>query len=53
MLVDQHFTDGIDVMFFGRRCRVNPTLGQFARRTEYAIHGARTIRLPAGASGWR
>ena len=48
MLVDQHFTGGIDVMFFGRRCRVNPTLGQFARRTEYAIHGARTIRFPAG-----
>jgi KDO2-lipid IV(A) lauroyltransferase len=27
---------------------VNPTLGQFARRTEYAIHGARAIRLPGG-----
>ena len=48
MLVDQHFTGGIDVMFFGRRCKVNPTLGQFARRTEYAIHGARAIRLPGG-----
>jgi Kdo2-lipid IVA lauroyltransferase/acyltransferase len=48
MLVDQHFTGGIDVMFFGRRCKVNPTLGQFARRTGCAIHGARTVRLPAG-----
>jgi KDO2-lipid IV(A) lauroyltransferase len=48
MLVDQHFTGGIDVMFFGRRCKVNPTLGRFARLTECPIHGARTIRLPAG-----
>jgi KDO2-lipid IV(A) lauroyltransferase len=48
MLVDQHFTGGIDVMFFGRRCKVNPTLGQFARRLEYAIHGVRAIRLPGG-----
>ncbi len=48
MLVDQHFTGGIDVTFFGRRCKVNPTLGQFARRTECAIHGARAIRLPGG-----
>jgi KDO2-lipid IV(A) lauroyltransferase len=48
MLVDQHFINGLDVMFFGRRCKVNPTLAQFARRTECAIHGARAIRLPAG-----
>lgn len=48
MLIDQHFTGGTDVMFFGRRCKVNPTLGQFARRTECAIHGARAVRLPAG-----
>jgi KDO2-lipid IV(A) lauroyltransferase len=48
MLVDQHFPGGIDVMFFGRRCQVNPTLGRFARLTEYAIHGARTVRLPGG-----
>ncbi len=48
MLVDQHFSGGIDVTFFGRRCKVNPTLGQFARRSECAIHGARAVRLPAG-----
>ncbi len=48
MLVDQHFAGGIDVMFFGRRCKVNPTLGQFARRSECAIHGARAVRLPTG-----
>ncbi len=46
MLVDQHFAGGIDVTFFGRRCKVSPTLGRLARLTECAIHGARTIRLP-------
>jgi Kdo2-lipid IVA lauroyltransferase/acyltransferase len=48
MLVDQHFTGGIDVMFFGRRCKVNPTLGQLARRLDCAIHGSRAVRLSAG-----
>jgi KDO2-lipid IV(A) lauroyltransferase len=48
MLVDQHFIHGVDVMFFGRRCKVNPTIAHFARRTNCAIHGARAIRLPAG-----
>jgi Kdo2-lipid IVA lauroyltransferase/acyltransferase len=48
MLVDQHFTGGIDVIFLGRRCKVNPTLGRLARLTNYAIHGVRTMRLPGG-----
>jgi len=48
MLIDQHFATGIDVMFFGRPCKVNPTLARFARLTGYAIHGVRTVRLPAG-----
>jgi Kdo2-lipid IVA lauroyltransferase/acyltransferase len=42
----QHFSRGVDVMFFGRRCKVNPALAKFARRFERPIHGARIIRLP-------
>ena len=48
LLVDQHFTGGIDVLFFGRPCKVNPTIAKLARKHEYAIHGARAIRLPGG-----
>ena len=48
MLVDQHFAGGIDVTFFGRRCKVNQTHGRVARRSECGIHGTRAIRLPAG-----
>ena len=46
MLLDQHFVGGVEVVFFGRRCRVNPTLARIARHFEYPIHGARAIRLP-------
>jgi KDO2-lipid IV(A) lauroyltransferase len=46
MLVDQHFAGGVDVVFFGRKCKVNPTLAWFARRLDCPIHGARVIRLP-------
>jgi KDO2-lipid IV(A) lauroyltransferase len=46
MLVDQHFTGGVDVAFFGRRCKVNPTLATLARKYECAVYGARVIRLP-------
>jgi len=46
MLVDQHFVGGIDVMFFGRKCKVNPTLAWFARRFECPIYGGRAVRLP-------
>jgi KDO2-lipid IV(A) lauroyltransferase len=48
MFIDQHFTGGMDVTFFGRRCKVSPTMGWFARGTGCAIHGVRAIRLPAG-----
>src|SRR5712691_8110597 len=30
MLVDQHFTQGVDVTFFGRRCKANPLLARLA-----------------------
>lgn len=48
MLVDEHFARGIDVLFFGRKCKVNPTLAWFARRLELPIYGGRAIRLPDG-----
>lgn len=46
MLVDQHFTRGVDVMFFGRPCKANPMIARMARRFECPIHGGRAIRLP-------
>ena len=48
MLVDQHSAQGVAATFFGRRCRVNPTLARFARLFDCPIHGARVIRLPNG-----
>jgi KDO2-lipid IV(A) lauroyltransferase len=46
MLVDQHYVRGVDVTFFGRRCKANPLLAQLARLVECPIHGARMVRLP-------
>lgn len=46
ILVDQHFSRGVDVTFFGRRCKANPLLARMARRFECPIHGARVVRLP-------
>jgi KDO2-lipid IV(A) lauroyltransferase len=46
MLVDQHYTRGIDVTFFGRACKVNPLIAMLAREVECPIHGTRVIRLP-------
>jgi Kdo2-lipid IVA lauroyltransferase/acyltransferase len=48
MLVDQHFGEGIDVMFFGRRCKANPLIARLARHFDCPIHGIRAIRLPHG-----
>ncbi len=44
MLVDQHFSKGVDVIFFGRRCRANPLIAMIARQTECPIHGLRVVR---------
>jgi KDO2-lipid IV(A) lauroyltransferase len=44
MLVDQHFVKGVDVTFFGRRCRANPLIAQLARHVECPIHGTRIVR---------
>lgn len=48
MLVDQHFTKGIEVTFFGRACRTNPLIALLARQVECPIVGVRIIRLPDG-----
>jgi Kdo2-lipid IVA lauroyltransferase/acyltransferase len=48
MLVDQHFGQGVDVMFFGRRCKANPLIARLARHFDCPIHGVRAIRLPRG-----
>jgi KDO2-lipid IV(A) lauroyltransferase len=48
MLVDQHFAGGADVLFFGRQCRINPTLARLARKFDFAIYGVRTVRLLDG-----
>jgi KDO2-lipid IV(A) lauroyltransferase len=46
MLVDQYNVQGVDVTFFGRRTKANPTLARLARLVECPIHGARAIRRP-------
>ncbi len=52
MLVDQHFTKGVDVTFFGRTCKANPLIALLARQVECPIHGMRVVRLPDGDSFW-
>jgi KDO2-lipid IV(A) lauroyltransferase len=46
MLVDQYFKNGVEVTFFGRKTRANPTLARLRRQIECPIHGVRIIRLP-------
>lgn len=48
MLIDQHFTRGVDVTFFGMPAKANPILAKFARRFDCPVHGVRVIRLPGG-----
>jgi len=52
MLVDQHFTKGVDVNFFGRPCKANPLVAMLARQLECRIHGMRVVRLPDGNGFW-
>jgi KDO2-lipid IV(A) lauroyltransferase len=44
MLADQHFVKGVEVTFFGRRCKANPLIAQLARHVESPIHGTRIVR---------
>lgn len=46
MLVDQHFSRGVDVTFFGRRCKANPAIARLARLIDCPVVGVRVIRLP-------
>ncbi|HEX8664183.1 MAG TPA: lipid A biosynthesis lauroyl acyltransferase [Beijerinckiaceae bacterium] len=46
MLIDQHFTRGVPVEFFGRPALANPVMAKFARAFECPVHGVRVIRLP-------
>src|SRR6516162_5755764 len=46
MVVDQHYVNGVDVTFFGRRCKANPFIARLARHVDCPIHGTRIIRLP-------
>jgi len=45
MLVDQHYTKGVEVTFFGRPCKANPLIAHLARRLECPIYGLRIVRL--------
>jgi Kdo2-lipid IVA lauroyltransferase/acyltransferase len=46
MLVDQYYTRGVDVTFFGRQTKANPLLARLARKIDCPIHGTRIVRLP-------
>jgi KDO2-lipid IV(A) lauroyltransferase len=46
ILADQYFANGVEVTFFGRKTRANPTLARLLRQIECPIHGVRIIRLP-------
>jgi Kdo2-lipid IVA lauroyltransferase/acyltransferase len=52
MLADQHFTRGVEVVFFGRRCIASPLIALLARQTESPIHGVRVVRQADGNSFW-
>jgi Kdo2-lipid IVA lauroyltransferase/acyltransferase len=52
MLADQHYSKGVEVMFFGRRCLANPLLAMLARQTDLPIYGMRVVRKPDGNSFW-
>lgn len=46
MLVDQHFSRGVEITFFGRKCWANPTIARLARQFDCPVIGTRAIRLP-------
>jgi KDO2-lipid IV(A) lauroyltransferase len=46
MMADQHISTGVDVTFFGRRCKANPLVARLARQFDCRIFGGRVIRLP-------
>jgi KDO2-lipid IV(A) lauroyltransferase len=46
MLADQYYANGVEVTFFGRRCKANPVIARLARHVDCPIHGTRVVRLP-------
>jgi KDO2-lipid IV(A) lauroyltransferase len=46
MLVDQYYTKGVEVTFFGRTTKANPLLARLAQKVDVPIYGVRIIRLP-------
>ena len=52
MLADQHYSKGVEVIFFGRPCLANPLVAMLARQTELPIYGMRVVRKPDGNSFW-
>jgi KDO2-lipid IV(A) lauroyltransferase len=46
MLVDQYYSRGVPVTFFGRRTLANPLIARLARHVDCPVHGVRTIRHP-------
>src|SRR2546421_659718 len=46
MLVDQYMGNGVEVTFFGRKTKANPTLARLLRQVDCPVHGGRIIRLP-------
>jgi KDO2-lipid IV(A) lauroyltransferase len=52
MLADQHYTRGVEVTFFGRKCLANPLIAMLARQTGLPIYGVRVVRKPDSNSFW-
>jgi KDO2-lipid IV(A) lauroyltransferase len=48
MLTDQHFSRGVDITFFGRRCKANPAIARLARHFDCPVLGVRVIRRADG-----
>jgi len=48
LLVDQHTTQGVDIVFFGRWAKASPLAAQLARLTGARIRGVRVMRMPDG-----
>lgn len=46
LFMDRHQAGGIEVTFFGRRCKANPMAARFARLFDCPVHGFRSTRLP-------
>ena len=46
ILVDQHYTRGVPVKFFGRRALANPLIPWLLRKVDCPLHGIRVVRHP-------